>query len=311
MNKNIDLNILLGLFPFLLLASIPTLSFSKESTIYKWEEKDGVQQFSDQKPLETTVEKNKLEILNYDGKKSDSPNKPGYKPNLNRVENVDSTITPEESTTIPLVRTNQSYFVNISINDQPKQLLLDTGASLTVISTKIAKSLGIKELKDLPRIPVSTAAGGSFIYLVTFKSIKIGNLELENVEGGISTELGGNIDGLLGGSFLNNFIYQIDSNKSQLILKSSFKTGKLYGGKNKDYWTKNFEELAGRIKYYKKIEAVKRNGYNDQQIGELASYSDYTPSDIRTIISYYETELNRLENKASKEGVPISWRAGP
>ena len=84
-------------------------------------------------------------------------------------------------------------------------LLVDTGASYTVITPLLATRLGIIITPDTPHISITTANGSMTVPIITMKKIAIGQVEVENVQVMVK-DLGSGIleDGLLGLNFFKN-----------------------------------------------------------------------------------------------------------
>lgn len=117
-----------------------------------------------------------------------------------------------------------SILVDVLINNKAHaNLFLDTGASLTVISDKIAKQLGINiaNLKD--GLQMQMADGRKLVAkLVLLDSIKIKNIEAKEVMAAIIPTPAGDSamkDGLLGMSFLKYFNFTVDHQNNKLILE--------------------------------------------------------------------------------------------
>lgn len=106
-------------------------------------------------------------------------------------------------------------------NSVSARLLVDTGASIVVISANVAYRLGIK-YEDIPtEVEVIMADGGAAkAKPIILKSVKVGDAEVKDVQAAIleSGAIGG-VDGLLGMSFLSNFVIKVDSAKNELILE--------------------------------------------------------------------------------------------
>jgi aspartyl protease family protein len=85
---------------------------------------------------------------------------------------------------VRIVRDNRgSYSTSGTINGQPVDFLVDTGASGVAMSAAQARGLGIPyELTGTP-IPVGTAGGVASGYRVMLDRVRIGVVELEQVEG--------------------------------------------------------------------------------------------------------------------------------
>lgn len=95
------------------------------------------------------------------------------------------------------------------------QLLLDTGASVTTISERLASRLGI-EGSDV-RAGMATVADGRSVgsYLFVTDSLSVGSRSLPGVQASILSGSGGEgYDGLLGMNFLKNFRYHVDFSRS-------------------------------------------------------------------------------------------------
>lgn len=99
-------------------------------------------------------------------------------------------------------------------------LILDTGASDTVISSNLANKLGISS--DKGQTVLCQLADGRSVAgrQVNIKEIRVGGARVYNVKAVVigSGEIGDS-PGLLGMSFLNKFIFKIDSEKELLILQ--------------------------------------------------------------------------------------------
>lgn len=121
---------------------------------------------------------------------------------------------------IPLEREGKSYYVRLKINDNVSgRFLLDTGASAVQISKAMAKRLKVNKAKS-QAVPV-TLAGGATVAgrMITLDRIKLGGMTARNVKAIIlDYEHKQTSDGLLGMSFLENFVFQIDTQKNQLVL---------------------------------------------------------------------------------------------
>ena len=92
------------------------------------------------------------------------------------------------------------FFADGQVNGIPVRFLVDTGASMVVLSAADAKRLGI-DYRQAPKTGVQTAAGTIAAYLVTLDRVKVGTIELVSIDG-LVTEQGGAVP-LLGMSFLN------------------------------------------------------------------------------------------------------------
>ncbi len=126
-----------------------------------------------------------------------------------------------ERSVIPLEKEGKSYFVRVTINDKvTARFLLDTGASALQISKSLARRLKLGRHSG-QAVPV-TLAGGATVAgrMVSLEEVRLGGMSARNVKAIIlDYEKNQSTDGLLGMSFLENFIFQIDTRRQQLILE--------------------------------------------------------------------------------------------
>ncbi len=92
------------------------------------------------------------------------------------------------------------FTVDGQINGGAVRFVVDTGATSVAISAREASRLRI-DYKNAPRGMTQTAAGPTPMYLVRLDTVRVGGIELQNVEA-IVIEHGLDI-ALLGNSFLN------------------------------------------------------------------------------------------------------------
>lgn len=131
---------------------------------------------------------------------------------------------PVEATTgivgIPLHRSGNHYLVDARpARGRSIRLLIDTGASLTIVTPEVLEQRGIR-YRDTGRIRVFNTANGT-VRAPVYKldSLSVGGWYVNDLEVGV-LDLGGNrgMDGLLGMNFLNNFQFFIDQNEAVLRL---------------------------------------------------------------------------------------------
>ncbi|MFQ5995888.1 MAG: TIGR02281 family clan AA aspartic protease [Acidiferrobacterales bacterium] len=105
------------------------------------------------------------------------------------------------------------YHATGKINDREVEFMLDTGATTVSIPAAVAKRLG---LKRGPAVPVSTANGTVMTYLTRLHSVRLGDIELNNVTANINPHTKSN-EVLLGMSFLKHL--EFTQRGDTLILK--------------------------------------------------------------------------------------------
>jgi aspartyl protease family protein len=107
------------------------------------------------------------------------------------------------------------FFADATVNDLPLRFVVDTGASVVVLSGADAARLGLDYRKG-PRANMQTANGATTGYLVKLEKVRVGGIELRNVDGVVVDQGLGSV-GLLGMSFLNRLEMRRDGEKMELI----------------------------------------------------------------------------------------------
>jgi len=116
---------------------------------------------------------------------------------------------------IPLKKLGEHFAVEVSINNQSITLLLDTGATLTLIDkNKLDSTLNtIKE-----NIILSTAGGRISAKLKEAEQFSLGDVELEKFQLVVTNFKQNGADGLLGMNFFKKFKFKIDQEEAILYL---------------------------------------------------------------------------------------------
>lgn len=148
----------------------------------------------------------------------------------NSSEQSDSSLAQESNQdsnkdrdiTIPLERIGGSFVVQVNLNqERTAHLIVDTGASMTVLSTNIAIDLGILGTTDTELLTVNTAGGSVQVNMNYLSSLTVGNAQAHNVAVAIHDlpDIPEQIEGLLGMSFLKHFLITLDAEHARLILR--------------------------------------------------------------------------------------------
>ncbi|MDD5565374.1 MAG: retropepsin-like aspartic protease [Candidatus Omnitrophica bacterium] len=113
-------------------------------------------------------------------------------------------------------------FVDALLNKKVKaRLLLDTGASVIVLSAAIGKQLGVNMKKDKNIVTLQMADGRKTeAKFVSLGSVSIEGAEAKGVSAAVMLDSGDASykDGLLGMSFLKQFNFTVDQKNRKLIL---------------------------------------------------------------------------------------------
>lgn len=130
--------------------------------------------------------------------------------------------SPGDSVSVPLLRGGNAFLVRAQINGRIDAIfLLDTGASVTTISTRVARELGINTGFGSPTTEISTASGILRVPLATLDSIQVGGAEARDVRVVVlDLPKGPQLTGLLGNTFLSRFRVQLDAANAVLTLTS-------------------------------------------------------------------------------------------
>ena len=101
-------------------------------------------------------------------------------------------------------------------------LIVDTGATMTVLSYNIATALGLLSGSDNSINTVNTAGGSVQVSMAHLEHIQVGGAEAKHVAVAILDLPDGisGVSGLLGMSFLNKFLVTLDAGNSLLHLKT-------------------------------------------------------------------------------------------
>ena len=107
------------------------------------------------------------------------------------------------------------FFTDATVNDQQMRFVVDTGASVVVLSGADASRLGLDYRKGR-RAAMQTANGATTGYFVKLDRVRVGGIELSSIDAVVLEEGLGSF-GLLGMSFLNRVEMRRDGEKMELI----------------------------------------------------------------------------------------------
>ena len=172
----------------------------------------------------------------------------------------------------------------------------DTGATLNTIPRSAADRLGLTIDADTPTTVVAGIGGvGMQVPLVALRSVRIGSAVVENVEMAVLDTM---TTGLLGMPFFNNFRVELDPARGTLVLEeidiNSIEG--IYGGLDQIAWRQKFRQVRGQL-------ALVRG-----RLARMPEENVAQVADLEKRQSYWDDQLNRLERKATRAGVPRGWR---
>ncbi len=117
---------------------------------------------------------------------------------------------------VPLDGGGSAWLVHAMIDGTPGTFLLDTGASVCVVSPATAARVGVRNGTE--RIELHTANGTFQAPLVTLRTVEIGATRARDVQAVVHQAVPPPLDGIIGLSFLNRFSYAIDPRRRMLRL---------------------------------------------------------------------------------------------
>ena len=284
-------------FVFLVAILLVLVGFPAYAEMYKWVDEKGTVHFTDD--LSKIPEKYRS------SSESQKTLKEGPVPK--KEEKPVSIPTPQKPSEpvgfeIPIKIKGEVAVAEVILNKQEKhEFIVDTGASFTKISWKMAEELRITIDENTPFIPIATASDVVLNPLVTLKSLSVEKAEVENVDVTIG-DLPGYEGGLLGNSFLYKFKVVLDpiNGKMTLFSLQEEPSPDRPGGYGKDYWVSRFRFYHRILERLKQMKA----SYEKRDLrSEKVSLNR-----VINAIRYFENQLNELDRKASFAIVPRNWR---
>ena len=118
-------------------------------------------------------------------------------------------------TEVPLDGNGSSWFVRATLNGNVNgTFLIDTGATLCVVTPTTARRLGFEPSGD--EVELRTANGVVRAPVMRLKTVDVGGNRARDVSAVVHDAVPG--DGIIGLSYLNNFSYAVDPRKRVLRL---------------------------------------------------------------------------------------------
>jgi aspartyl protease family protein len=172
---------------------------------YRWVDEKGIVHFTDN--LHNIPEKRRGTAKRIQGSEGSSNQPP-------------AAAAPTKAS-IPFEKHGSVVIVQATLNGKAAvKLVLDTGASFTMISGATAKQLDIDTSQNTRSMPFQTANGMIQAPLVSLDSISVAGLELKNLTAAVHDAMPDpTVAGLLGLNFLTNFRMDIDTEKGVVHLE--------------------------------------------------------------------------------------------
>lgn len=194
--------------------------------------------------------------------------------------------------------------IPVTLNDSVTvPMALDTGAVGMLISYKVAEKLGIFERDEGKMIWQARGIGGSTPAIITIlDSVSVDGLREEFVPVTITESFSTAFEGLLGMDFMSNYSIYIDSKKQVLIFEKNPVRADMPGGHDEQWWRANFRRFSYMRRYWKNLlESIDREEINEDLRKRLKPIAEKQFREAEKL--FY-----RLQNYASENAVPMSWR---
>jgi len=194
-------------------------------------------------------------------------------------------------------RAGNSMRVVALLNDRlAVPFILDTGAEGCTIPRWAAEEMGFVIDETTPRKPVAGISGRAVLApIVEVSRVQVGTASVESVEMIVLDTMS---EGLLGMPFYNHFRAQTDPTSGILRLEEIDLDSLegVYGGRNESSWRSEFRMRRAALEGVRRMRAQTRDE-------AVAMHADLDRQE-----RYWEEQLEQLELKARRVGVPTAWR---
>lgn len=182
------------------LVSVPVTA----AEFYRWTDEKGIVHFTDN--LHNIPENRRGTVKRIQGSES--------------IRSQPQAAAPTKAS-IPFEKHGSVVIVQATLNGKAAvKLVLDTGASFTMISGATARQLDIDTTQITRSMPFQTANGMIQAPLISLDSISVAGLELNNLTAAVHDAMPDpTVAGLLGLNFLTNFRMDIDTEKGLVHLE--------------------------------------------------------------------------------------------
>ena len=267
------------------------LASPSHSAIYKWKDENGKTHFTDNLSKIPPQYRKKDELKTMKGLPAESE------------DSVKLSFGEKHSNSyaIPVKPYGDNHFiVEVQINGGVKaNLMVDTGASMVVLSKRLGGILNVNNNQSLPSMSFDTAGGKVNSPLFVIDSLRVGNAEAYGIEASTNPHFNGEVDGLLGMSFLGDFKVEIDKENLKMFLKpTTDHRDQVWGGHTGAWWKNKSESYVKNIRNYGSyMKRIKSNPLKKHE--------------VKKMVLHYSKLHEILEKRADLAGVPKEYRAYP
>jgi len=125
-----------------------------------------------------------------------------------------------EKTSVPFLDQFGVVVVEAILNEQlTARFMVDSGASMTMISRATAKELGIDLEQILPTISLETVSDTIYAPVVVLNSLNVGGMQVRNLTVVVYDQPLSGRPGLLGLNYLRHFRFAVDMQERVLLLE--------------------------------------------------------------------------------------------
>lgn len=187
-------------------------------------------------------------------------------------------------------------------------MAIDTGAPGTVISSTLAKKLGLFD-EDQGRLLITAGGIGGSTPAVRsiIDTIRVGEAKIEFVPTTIIAPISNAFDGLLGLDFVSNYSVTIDAKRKVVVFEELPRDPDHPGGHDREWWTSLFREFAASRATWKAYsEAL------DKKIRDSMRSIGNEDTDRKSFAEDQYREAGKLFDKldryARENSVPMHWK---
>lgn len=208
----------------------------------------------------------------------------------------------------PFEGTSKRVIVSATFNGSvTADMAIDTGAPGTVLSSALAKKLGLFDEGHGNLVILMRGINGDAPAVRSIVDmIQVGDAKIDFVPVTIVNKLSDSFEGLLGLDFVANYSVTIDPKRKIVAFEELPSDDEHPGGHDHEWWSSLFKEFAGARSEWKIYSEqldnkIKASLSPQAESGEEKEFADY---------QYREAEklLDKLDCYASRNAVPIHWR---
>ncbi|MCB0125026.1 MAG: retroviral-like aspartic protease family protein, partial [Caldilineaceae bacterium] len=193
-----------------------------------------------------------------------------------------------------------------------QRMIVDTGASVTVLPMSAAPRLGMSLRPPYASIAVQTASGTEVFPIARIRSIGAADAVVRD----LPVVFNPNMEvGLLGVDFLGEFEYAFTSDTLTLAPRDTTPREGVYGGRPSDWWRDHFDSAQGNVRRLRELRAEFRKTTAGEDKNAVQVSGPFRGFTLREVLSsldmsmrFWEQELKALERKAGEADVPYDLR---